>query len=405
VSIPYCTNVHAGASLEENLAALETHAVAVRERLGEGGLLPIGWWLSAAAIVDLSKQPPGKFDRLRDWFISHGLLPVTINAFPLGNFHGPRVKHDAYKPDWAQPSRLALTKVITTLMAALSSPGADRSVSTLPIGWPSAKDEEVVRTSVGHLLDLVEHLRKLRDTTKVRIHVDLEPEPGCIIQRSDDLVRFFNDHLLPEADRRGVPREAVLEHLGVCHDVCHAAVMFESQADAIGAYRDAGISIGKLQLSSAIALEFDAMAIRERDDTLTLLEAFAEGRYLHQTMVRSAEGLRSAEGELKFFEDLPEAIAAGRSKGAHGSWRIHFHVPIHKATVGESGVFGTTQKQIVEAMSLIDQKSTTIEVETYAWNVLPEALRPDDLASGIADELRWADKLRLTGRMPAGSRA
>jgi hypothetical protein len=29
------------------------------------------------------------------------------------------------------------------------------------------------------------------------------------------------------------------------------------------------------------------------------------------------------------------------------------------------------------------------EVETYAWNVLPEHLQRSDLAQGIADELLW----------------
>jgi hypothetical protein len=31
------------------------------------------------------------------------------------------------------------------------------------------------------------------------------------------------------------------------------------------------------------------------------------------------------------------------------------------------------------------------EVETYAWGVLPEALRKRRLADGIADELRWLE--------------
>jgi hypothetical protein len=33
------------------------------------------------------------------------------------------------------------------------------------------------------------------------------------------------------------------------------------------------------------------------------------------------------------------------------------------------------------------------EVETYAWGVLPAALRPDSLAAGIARELQWFDQL------------
>jgi hypothetical protein len=30
-----------------------------------------------------------------------------------------------------------------------------------------------------------------------------------------------------------------------------------------------------------------------------------------------------------------------------------------------------------------------LEVETYAWTVIPEHLRKNNLATSIADELRW----------------
>ena len=37
----------------------------------------------------------------------------------------------------------------------------------------------------------------------------------------------------------------------------------------------------------------------------------------------------------------------------------------------------------------MDDPPPHFEVETYAWNVLPEPLQPTDLAIGIARELQW----------------
>ena len=149
------------------------------------------------------------------------------------------------------------------------------------------------------------------------IHVDLEPEPGCLLQRSSDVVQFFQDHLLPAGDQLDLPAEVVCAHIRVCHDICHAAVMFENQAKAIACYEKAGIRIGKVQVSSAIRIPFDAMSDPERTDALRQVQAFAEDRYLHQTMIRRPDG------DMDFYEDLPLAIASIENDHPVGEWRVH----------------------------------------------------------------------------------
>jgi hypothetical protein len=62
----------------------------------------------------------------------------------------------------------------------------------------------------------------------------------------------------------------------------------------------------------------------------------------------------------------------------------------------------TTQPEILacidalRALDLLDgEDAPTLEIETYAWTVLPEPLRPASLAEGIAEEIRWlAEALR-----------
>jgi hypothetical protein len=175
----------------------------------------------------------------------------------------------------------------------------------------------------------------------------------------------------------------------VCHDICHAAVMFEDQAQVVRQYRSAGIRIGKVQISNAIRVPFDEYSESERREALQQLRGFAEDRYLHQTMIRMSDG------EMRFFEDLPLALASvPNGQTARGEWRVHFHVPVF---LERFGLIQTTQPEIRQCLAAIerDDRTNHYEVETYAWNVLPQALQTDDLAEGIARELLWVKELAL----------
>jgi hypothetical protein len=211
------------------------------------------------------------------------------------------------------------------------------------------------------------------------ISLCLEPEPGCYLQYSADIVRFFDAYLLAEGDEAAVRR-----HLRVCHDVCHAAVMFEEQDDVLRRYRAAGIEVGKVQISAAIHVPLDRPDENQRGQTIEQLSQFAEDRYLHQTVVRQ-------DGAERFFEDLPLALAAAsRPPAAPGPWRIHFHVPIY---LDRFGNLETTQGDILRCLEAARDLSRVnhFEVETYAWTVLPPELQQRRLADGIAAEMHWFD--------------
>ena len=65
---------------------------------------------------------------------------------------------------------------------------------------------------------------------------------------------------------------------------------------------------------------------------------------------------------------------------------MHFHVPVYLEGFGQ---LRTSQSGILETLRALRGRCNHWEVETYAWGVLPEALRQPDLAAGIADEMRW----------------
>jgi hypothetical protein len=176
---------------------------------------------------------------------------------------------------------------------------------------------------------------------------------------------------------RGRNEADILRYIRVCHDICHASVIFEDQKTAIENYIDNGIRIGKVHVSSALHVDISAGNF---EPIFEQLKNFQEDRYLHQTYIRR-------NGRVTSYDDLPEAIN-DINPGITGELRCHFHLPIF---IEKFGFVGTTSHEIVDCLKNIRKISDCrhFEIETYAWTVLPDELRTDDLAGGIAKELLW----------------
>jgi sugar phosphate isomerase/epimerase len=376
--IGYCTNVHAGADLDSTRANLAEHALAVKDLLSPDAPIGVGLWLSATAARKLlASDGVAEFAA---WLSDVGLIPFTLNGFPYGDFHKDVVKHDVYRPTWCDPQRMQYTLDLIEILDALLPKGMEGSISTLPLMWgnPSPNATKMAACA-ANLMRVCGRLSRLEAERNRLIYLCLEPEPGCALQRSDDVVRFFEEYLLPQGDRKQTCR-----YLRICHDICHAAVMFEEQDEALRRYRSAGIAVGKVQVSSALVLPLDRIPSSERLAAIEHLREFAEDRYLHQTTIR-----QSPDAEPVFFEDLPMAIESVESSSMPGGeWRVHFHVPI---CLDRFGLLETTSEQILQCIQAAEDTPdlTHFEVETYAWGVLPDHLRRPKLADGIAAELMW----------------
>jgi hypothetical protein len=399
-SFGYCTNVHAGATLDETRANLEKHAVAVKARYSPDRPMGVGLWLSAKAAAELVDDsgarpseprsgtprrafPTAQVAEFGEWLAERGLVPYTLNGFPYGDFHQEVVKHRVYEPTWWQPERLHYTMQLVEIQDAILPPGLEGSISTLPIAWGTpCPDRTELEQAAVNLRQAAAWMHQLEEEAGRLIYLCLEPEPGCVFSFADDAVHFFQWQLLGHEDEAIVRR-----HIRLCHDVCHAAVMFEDQDEVLRKYEAAGIAVGKVQVSAALRMDlelFEPPSEPARAEAIKQLSGFAEDRYLHQTVV-------SRGGEEIFFEDLHLALAAERAQ-PRGQWRVHFHVPIY---LSEFGKLHATQEQIAECVAAVRRHSRCrhFEVETYAWGVLPPELKQPDLAAGIADELRWFDEL------------
>jgi len=375
LQVGYCTNVHAGADLPQTRANLERYALAVKRLASPQCPMGIGLWLSASAADRLIKD--NQTDAFADWLREVGLLPFTLNGFPYGDFHSRVVKHQVYLPTWYEPARYEYTRKLVHILDQLLPAGLEGSISTLPIAWGKPDLTPAQKQATAHYLHrIAADLADLEARTGRLIYLCLEPEPGCVLQLSTDVVRFFEQVLLPGQDESRIRR-----YLRICHDVCHQVVMFEEQEEVLARYRAAGIRVGKIQVSSAVCVPFAETA--QSCAALSQLAAFVEERYLHQTVCRTRPGERAV-----FYEDLPLALNAVENRPPAGEWRTHFHVPIYLERFGHLYASQTAILECVKS-ALAHKDTQHFEVETYAWGVLPEELQQSDLATGIAREMTW----------------
>lgn len=381
--LTYCTNIHPGESWPEMAAVLSAHVPAIKGAVSPGA--PFGLGLRIAADAAATLGTAGARAELADLLAETDTYLFTINGFPFGAFHGKRVKENVYAPDWSTSERLAYTDGLADLLAAfLPEHVAMGSISTVPVtfrGWADAARLEAA------VENLISHAALLIDIERERgrhIALALEPEPCCYLETIEETVRFFEDRLFVRSARRRLAdrarmsmagtEAALRRHLGVCYDVCHAAVEFEDAAGSLALLERAGITIPKLQLSSALRIAaIDGTAA-------AALKPFEEPVYLHQVVERTPDGLTR-------YLDLPDALASVH--GAEGrEWRVHFHVPVFLA---ELEAFSTTQDFLGQVIARHRDRpvSQHLEVETYTWDVLPPEYRTVDVGAAIARELNW----------------
>jgi sugar phosphate isomerase/epimerase len=384
--LTYCTNIHKGITWPEVRDYLERDVPRVKAQAAPDAAFGVGLRLAADATEDLTAPPA--MAELRDLLRRHDMYVFTINGFPYGPFHGVRVKEEVYQPDWSRPERLVYTNELADILVQLlpDEPGLDGSISTVPGTFrPLAGQPGMVARIARHLLEHAGHLVRLRRRTGRTIALALEPEPMCMLETIEETAAFFENHLFSaEAIQsfmtisglgRSEAESALRRHLGVCYDVCHAAVEFEDAAASIARLTRSGITVPKLQLSAALRVPSMSRDLAE------WLPRFDDGVYLHQVVQRMGDSYER-------FLDLPQALAVYAEAGGDPEWRIHCHVPVFMA---EAGLAATTQPFLAEILRLQREKpiSPHLEVETYTWDVLPPALRDVDVATAIARELAW----------------
>ena len=281
--IGYCSNVHAGETVAEITQNFSRFMQPVCHHRGLSAMAS-GLWISAAAASELRDEQA--LANFKQALVQSNLKLTSINGFPYGGFHQEKVKDHVYLPDWSDPARLQYSKNLAAVLAScLPADHETGAISTLPLGYKAHWNAQKHQAAIRHLGELAAYLEQLKQQTGKRILMCLEMEPDCVLESTDELLDFFVNQLRPHVSCH--------EYLAVCYDVCHQAVMFEDAYEAMQRIVDADITIGKIQLSSALQAIFtDETCNGERDESLlSLLAQFCEPKYLHQVKCQDSKGM------------------------------------------------------------------------------------------------------------------
>lgn len=372
--LAYCTNVHPAESWEKTREVLQRDVLAVRDRLGQEGHcegpFAIGLRLSAQAAEDLLKG-----DHLAEfaaWLRETNTYVFTINGFPYGDFHGTRVKEKVYQPDWTTPERFNYTLRLFEIMAELAPPACGGSVSTLPGSFKEFRADEALIFS--QLEACAISIEALAEKSGKDLHLGLEPEPLGHFENTEETLAFFERFLASVKDKALVRRR-----IGLNYDCCHFAIEFDDCRPSLEAFREAGIRISKVHLSSA--LEFDP----NQETSLESLRRFEEPTYLHQVIIAGDAGLTRKRDLPEFFASLQEGSL---TIAPEDRARCHFHVPLYAEAAAPLGTTQSHVREMLDYRKEYPEFCQHFEIETYTWGVLPEELQ-EGLVAQIVKEFQW----------------
>lgn len=388
--LTYCMNVHPGITLDEVEENLTTWLPPLKQRFAPDA--PFGVGLRLAGEASREALEGDRLQRLKTLLDDLGLYVFTMNGFPYGPFHGEAVKGNVHAPDWRDDERVEYTlRLIEILAVLLPDDVEDGGISTSPFTykpWVDVDDPAMWELFVTNTVRVAERLARVHQETGKLIHLDIEPEPDGLLGDGAELIRFFDEWLLPQgvpllAERLGLDQDAtrtvMLNHIQVCFDTCHVGVAYERPRELLAQYAERGIKVGKIQVSSALRIDLP-IDVSARDEIGFGLAAFDEPVYLHQVIQRNTDG------SFTRYADLPDALPNVADPEAE-EWRVHFHVPIF---VEHYGTFGSTQETITETFEVLAEQGFTnhLEIETYTWDVLPDDMKQDHVDS-ISRELEW----------------
>ena len=284
-------------------------------------------------------------------WMPRGCTSRSSTAFPTAPSTGRRSRPTSTRRTGAT-RRASPTRSISFASSRACCPrGLDGGVSTAPLtykAWmprPGRRAWPVMTRNVARVAAALVEARG----TGAMIHLDIEPEPDCLLETSAETIDFFEQWLLPVGgetlrQEHGLTLDeaqgALLDHVRVCFDCCHFAVEYEDPAAALDRFHDAGIGIGRVQLSSALDVPLPASAAARSADRRT--PASLRRRDLpapgHRPPRRRAPSL---------FRSRRRPRHRGRDRD--DEWRIHFHVPLFASDYEGLGSTQDYVRQVIGA--------------------------------------------------------
>lgn len=390
--LTYCSNIHSGESWDLHFEELKKNIPQIRAKISPNQPFGIGLRLANQASIDLSLEQ--NLSEFQNWLLANNCYVFTMNGFPYGGFHNVVVKDKVHAPDWTTSDRVEYTIRMFKILAKLLPENIkDGGISTSPLSyrywWKDALSlKNATQIATENILLVVDELIKLKKDIGKTLHLDIEPEPDGILGNGDEFLDWYENILKSTAiihfEKLGKPSDEAIElihtHVQLCYDICHYGVSFEDPQTAVNQLNNLGIKVGKIQISSAVKIDFTS----NPTEKLAAIAQFDEPTYLHQVVAKCLDG------GFEYFPDLAFAIE-NFDANKHIEWRIHFHVPLF---LENYGLLHSTQSEIVKTLEIHKKTPFTnhLEIETYTWGVLPKEVQMP-LNESIIREIEWVQNI------------
>lgn len=382
----YSTNVHRSENLRQIYRFLRDFTIPVRQRVWGKETAGLELRLGIGGTRDLQSARARR--EFGEFLAASGLRLFSINAYPLQDYHARRVKEKVYEPSWADSSRARWTIAIAKVFADLLPEGLEGSISTLGGGYRRrGHDPRTLGRIADGYLKVIETLLDL-ERSGSRIVLAVEPEPETTFETAGDMIEFFEGVLLPRARERfrgtsPAHVEANLRRLfTVNFDTCHLSTLFKDPVENLQHLERAGLRIGKLHVTSALAVTNPFRSPSAYGDLLSM----DEPRYLHQFCGIDRD--RRVIWRGLDLDELPARLVRGEHPDVV-ELRSHFHAPVYLRRYRR---LSTTRDETERAVRYVKRRRLTehLVLETYTWPLFAEGEdRTAALVRGIAKEFRW----------------
>ncbi|HEY0029230.1 MAG TPA: metabolite traffic protein EboE [Bacteroidia bacterium] len=385
--LSYCTNIHPGGNWQDHFEEIQKAVPVIKSKISPAAPFGIGLRLSNTACEELLQAD--NLNQFKTWLHDTNCYVFTINGFPFGDFHLKAVKENVHVPDWTTPERLNYTIRLFDILKELLPEDLEGSISTSPLSyrhWFTTESEtiSVFNKCTANILETVLHLIKIHQDTGKIVHLNIEPEPDGLIENTAEFIQWYNSYYIPAGLKAleerswiiGDRKEILQRHLRLCFDVCHSALAYEEIQNVSDELKKNNVLIGKVQLSSALQINLTD----KRFEKIAELGKYDEPLYLHQVVARDKQN------KLHKFKDLSQALEQLTDERFE-ECRIHFHVPVFSQ---HYNTLSSTQSSIVQTISAHNRQTISDhwEIETYTWNVLPEAFQLP-INESITREIEW----------------
>ncbi len=366
-SLTYCSNIFKEKFFFDLLLKLEIYTKELKIKFKKK-YIGIGLCLSNKLVNEILNE--NKLNYFKIWLKKNNLYVSSINGFVYKTFHKKKIKSNIYYPDWTNKNRVFYTKKIITMLLKLNVNINDYSISTMPISfkkWILNKNKKYIYfKSSLNIINILKYLMYVYKKYKKKIHLDIEPEPACLIESFNDFLFFFNNWLKPTfkiniSDKIFfISFSHLYRHINLCYDICHFSVNFEDHNNIINTLKNNKIRIGKIQVSAA--LEFFSSKINITA-ILKSLNFLKKSQFLHQNTLFLEKNKRIFKyiDIFNIFNNIP----------LNSYIRIHCHVPLYLNFYNNKNLKTTSKETITVLINILKKiKVKHIEIETYTYDML-----------------------------------